>query len=173
MAYRKVEYLQSSGTQYIDITDQYYQNSEFKLICQSENIDYTSVIFGYGAGGGFWFGTSGGAYAISSTLTFGNTQITDKITAFIQYSNNAIFINISGTQKTVKQLGQPRRLTIFSAQASSAWYPAKVKIFGLSLEGVMNLVPCVRKSDSKPGMYDTVSKTFYTNAGSGEFIVPT
>lgn len=36
-----------------------------------------------------------------------------------------------------------------------------------------NFVPCVRKSDSKPGMYDTVSKTFYTNAGTGEFIVPT
>lgn len=36
-----------------------------------------------------------------------------------------------------------------------------------------NFVPCVRKSDSKPGMFDTVSKTFYTNAGSGEFIIPT
>jgi len=37
---------------------------------------------------------------------------------------------------------------------------------------VQNLIPCVRKSDNKPGMYDTVSKTFYTNAGAGEFIVP-
>lgn len=37
---------------------------------------------------------------------------------------------------------------------------------------VRNMIPCVRKSDSKPGMYDTVSKTFYTNAGTGEFIVP-
>lgn len=33
-------------------------------------------------------------------------------------------------------------------------------------------VPCVRKAGSKPGMYDTVSKTFYTNAGTGEFIIP-
>lgn len=37
---------------------------------------------------------------------------------------------------------------------------------------LMEFIPCVRKSDSKPGMYDTVTKTFYTNAGSGEFIVP-
>lgn len=37
---------------------------------------------------------------------------------------------------------------------------------------LMNLIPCIRKSDSKPGMYDTVSKTFYTNAGTGEFTVP-
>ena len=36
----------------------------------------------------------------------------------------------------------------------------------------LDLIPCIRKFDSKPGMYDTVSKTFYTNAGTGEFIVP-
>ena len=35
-----------------------------------------------------------------------------------------------------------------------------------------NFVPCVRKADGEPGMYDTVSKTFYTNAGTGEFIIP-
>ena len=33
------------------------------------------------------------------------------------------------------------------------------------------LIPCYRKSDSEPGMYDTVSKTFYTNSGSGTFLV--
>ena len=37
---------------------------------------------------------------------------------------------------------------------------------------IMKMIPCVRKSDNKPGMYDTVSKTFFTNAGTGEFVVP-
>ena len=37
---------------------------------------------------------------------------------------------------------------------------------------IRSFIPCVRKSDNKPGMYDTVSKTFYINAGAGEFIVP-
>lgn len=32
------------------------------------------------------------------------------------------------------------------------------------------LVPCYRKSDGEIGMYDTVSKTFYTNAGTGTFL---
>lgn len=32
-----------------------------------------------------------------------------------------------------------------------------------------NLIPCIRVSDSKPGMYDFVSKTFLTNIGTGEF----
>lgn len=34
-----------------------------------------------------------------------------------------------------------------------------------------NFIPCYRKSDMKPGMYDTVTGTFYTNQGSGEFIL--
>lgn len=34
-----------------------------------------------------------------------------------------------------------------------------------------NFIPCYRKSDDEPGMYDTVSKTFYTNSGTGTFLV--
>jgi hypothetical protein len=36
---------------------------------------------------------------------------------------------------------------------------------------VRNMYPCYRKSDMKPGMYDTVNGVFYINAGSGEFIL--
>lgn len=34
----------------------------------------------------------------------------------------------------------------------------------------IELIPCYRKSDSKPGMYDIVSGYFYTNLGTGEFL---
>lgn len=34
---------------------------------------------------------------------------------------------------------------------------------------VRDLVPCIRNSDNKPGMYDRVNNVFYTNQGSGEF----
>ena len=33
-----------------------------------------------------------------------------------------------------------------------------------------SFIPCYRKSDNEIGMYDTVSKTFYTNAGTGTFL---
>ena len=36
---------------------------------------------------------------------------------------------------------------------------------------ICNLIPCYRKADNIPGMYDTVRKIFLTNAGSGSFIV--
>ena len=37
-------------------------------------------------------------------------------------------------------------------------------------ELIANFIPCRRKSDNKPGMYDTVSGEFFTNQGTGEFI---
>lgn len=38
---------------------------------------------------------------------------------------------------------------------------------------VRDMVPCYRKSDVKPGMYDLVGKRFYTNAGRDDFQLPT
>ena len=35
---------------------------------------------------------------------------------------------------------------------------------------LFNGVPCVRKSDGKPGLYDIVNGVFYTNSGTGEFL---
>lgn len=34
-----------------------------------------------------------------------------------------------------------------------------------------DFIPCYRKSDNKPGMYDLVTNAFFTNAGTGEFIL--
>ena len=36
-------------------------------------------------------------------------------------------------------------------------------------EEIVSLVPCYRKSDNVIGAYDTVTDTFYTNAGTGTF----
>lgn len=38
-------------------------------------------------------------------------------------------------------------------------------------ETIRNFVPCYRKADHKPGMYDIVNGVFHTNKGTGEFIV--
>jgi hypothetical protein len=35
----------------------------------------------------------------------------------------------------------------------------------------MHLIPCYRKADNVAGMYDLFSGEFYTNAGTGEFII--
>lgn len=33
------------------------------------------------------------------------------------------------------------------------------------------MIPCYRKTDNKPGMYDLISGQFFTNQGTGEFII--
>lgn len=40
-------------------------------------------------------------------------------------------------------------------------------------ELIRNFIPALRKSDNKPGMYDTITNTFYTNAGINEFLYET
>ena len=44
---------------------------------------------------------------------------------------------------------------------------------------VCKFVPCIRKSDNKPGLYDLcgsicplTGNSFYINAGTGEFVTP-
>jgi len=37
---------------------------------------------------------------------------------------------------------------------------------------VRDYIPCIRKCDSKPGLFDLVTYNFYTNSGSGEFTYP-
>ena len=36
---------------------------------------------------------------------------------------------------------------------------------------IYDFIPCYRKSDNVAGMYDLVSEQFFTNVGTGEFIV--
>lgn len=45
------------------------------------------------------------------------------------------------------------------------------RIYHCSIRGRMDLWPCIRLSDGKPGMYDLKSRTFYVNVGTGEFHV--
>ena len=54
---------------------------------------------------------------------------------------------------------------------SASGIPLRMYSFVLSMSNtkVLDLIPCYRKSDGEIGMYDTVSKTFYTNAGTGTF----
>ena len=56
-------------------------------------------------------------------------------------------------------------------------YPFIGKIFNAKFWNSDNVllrdfVPCFRKSDNEIGMYDLVGKQFYTNAGTGEFLIP-
>ena len=58
---------------------------------------------------------------------------------------------------------------VMSRNQAGNTLPVSAKVYSFEIVGKFNGIPCYRKSDNVIGMYDTVSKTFFTNAGSGSF----
>lgn len=52
--------------------------------------------------------------------------------------------------------------------------PSKIKLYAFTIADndtlVRNFIPAKRNSDNAIGMYDTVTGTFYTNSGTGDFV---
>lgn len=167
--YQRVEYIKSTGSQYITVNSNFLKNVIYTLVCQSDNVSSTQVIIGHGARGGYWFGTTNSQYAIGTNLEFGNVQITDKVTVNLVYTNDRVSATIGNVTKKLIYVGDSRELTIFGAQGGSAWFYCSAKIFSLKADGVVDLIPCYRKSDGEIGMYDVVSNRFLTNSGTGTF----
>ena len=66
-----------------------------------------------------------------------------------------------------------RRFVVGACGYDQQRYPYVGKIYSASYSAngtlLCDLVPCYRKSDNVIGMYDKVSRKFYTNAGTGTF----
>ncbi len=63
---------------------------------------------------------------------------------------------------------------LFAWQYGDTLRTGRGRIWGFSMEAggnlVRDMVPCYRKADNVPGMYDLVSGSFSTNAGTGSFV---
>lgn len=55
----------------------------------------------------------------------------------------------------------------------SDYRPINVRIYSvqISIDDILvrDFIPCYRKSDGEGGLYDKVTKQFYTNKGTGSF----
>lgn len=77
-----------------------------------------------------------------------------QLTAGAVTSSSSIFVSAFATNKTSRDFHLIGKIY------------GNFKIYDGNAE-VFNLVPCYRKADSVIGMYDLVSETFLTNAGTG------
>lgn len=183
-AYQQVEYLQSSGTQYINIgamsNHQYF------------DFDFAWVSFITNNMGSNW-----GVNGILGCNAFGNSDVKIWLKNTNQISYNAGGVNVgiapitmgtkchvyaSPTQFTVDGQDYTSQtsttsstitccvFSVYSNDHNMQGSACAAKLYRLKTSSI-ELYPCVRKLDSKPGMLDVVSKTFYTNSGSGEFTV--
>lgn len=164
ITYDELEWLQSSGTQYINTgviySSQTSAEVDFKFINHTANTEQ-EILAAYesstdrmqcGIASANIFLDNGGFGYDSSLLTdrvlakgVGKGNGTLPLFLFAQNETSSAPVHITGTKRV---------------------YSCKIK---QNNNWVRYFVPAKRKSDNVLGMYDIINGTFYTNAGSGTF----
>ena len=194
--YTQVEYIESSGTQYIDtgITD--ITNSEFEVVAQQtsiagqfptimwalDNSDY-KVICGLSTSNNTFYSQCGDwqGFIVSSV-----PNDTEKHTFKVITTTNKQTLQVDNTETVT---GNYRitsttdcSLTICARNKVPVSNFTKQKVFSVYIKKsgilIQGLIPAKRNSDNVLGMYDTVSWKFLTNSGTWTFtawseVVPT
>lgn len=178
--YQEVEYIESSGTQYIDTG--YIVNAsdtiswEFTAMIPSQSEAFM------GANGYLQFHVTSSGVGVS---TLNASGLGAKKTFRIDFSNSVTQLYIDNTLVETKNWsgsynGTNVKLGIFKlGDAGNGWHttisPVSCTLYEYAINigenEVSRCVPCYRKADNVAGLYDLVNNVFYTNAGSGVFAV--
>lgn len=183
--FQQIDYIQSTGTQYINTgiypKTETIAKARYKLVARSaspfaarwsgaETYDTFGIYCNTLTTSVFYFGR----YSNTEYITL-PTTLNQIIDITIGIDNIIIDNHDYGITRSALQSTQPIYLFCMN-NMGVAEFPSRAAMYSFVIienENVlMNMIPCVRKLDSKPGMYDTVTKTFFTNAGTGEFIIP-
>ncbi|MBR6436279.1 MAG: hypothetical protein IKS45_07215 [Thermoguttaceae bacterium] len=197
-AYQQVEYLQSSGTQYINTG--FIPTERFITVCKAQYLEINTR-------GLIAMGSHNYKANIGKTDSFG--IVGGDGSGYYMYANpNSSFSTYTWTSFAPFTPGETVTLTedwvtpVYKVNDSAStpnnyfgvfnWNPfylfgrhlsdnslansGSMRIYSASIYNsvraeVHNFIPCYRISDNKPGMYDLVTNTFFTNAGSGDFTV--
>lgn len=179
--YTELEYLQSTGAQYIDTG---LKPNNYTRVVADFMVD------AWGSGTTFLFGaqTSNSqryclGFSSSGTMRndYGTQYISiDIISAGTRYTadkNKNVFTYSGSTQtwtQTAETFLNTLTMRLFARDYSSSPGYLKGKIYNLKIYNnivlIRNFVPAKLNSDGSLGLFDTVFKEFYTNAGSGTFV---
>lgn len=183
--YQKVEYLESTGTQYLNtgINGASGLNIECILMLNSNAAISNCGMIGSREGTG-----DTRFYAISFYQSKWHVgmptdiqsrdvvkQIKYKARLETSASKYSLYVNDELYQANTSHQDTNYPLYVFACNNyGNAARFCSGRLYSLLITNgitqLLNFVPCRRKSDDKPGMYDTVTQTFFTNQGTGEFI---
>lgn len=180
--YQEVEYLESDKNQRIVLNIKPSITDVITIKYKLTNIEYNTGIYGcasepvyFGIGtnanfANYYAQIGGGAYRQSSVPKDTNihTHVLDM--PRLIYSVDGIETSLAGLTPNPNTNTGYGLWFHHGASSSYLRYTAG-RIYFFDIKDRITLVPCYRKSDDKPGMYDLVSGTFFTNVGTGEFIV--
>lgn len=173
--YTMLEYVEATGTQYIDTGILVKSNTLAEFEYQYTATSATNYVFGQVAGSASLIL----GYRSNRIWWFRSNDVSFLDTARhkVEYrSDGKVYRDeaVVGTRGTFGSTPQNYTILLFAERNdNSAINKGKVKIYKFKLKEdstlVRNFVPARRNSDSVVGMWDMVSKTFFTNAGSGTF----
>lgn len=183
--YQLVSYIESTGTQYIDTG--YYPNQDTVLTGKYYVQNITGVVaFARWSGAPEYdtFGLYNGGTGLT-TVYYGRYSDNKYIGNIGGMVNTIVDVNIGLTSITLNnnqynitraQFQSPYSLYLFAGNnMGTLANQSHCKIYRMTIREnstvKLDFVPCYRKSDEKPGLYDMMSNTFYTNDGTGEFVI--
>lgn len=171
MLYEFLEYIESSGEQYIDTgicpiagntsAEVDFQITQNRTGEQWAFGQWTGFVSGVSNGNGWRCGVSNGAFDTAKGFTYSGTNFTSRVTA----TSTASTITASYPMFLFcqQEVGTPAYL----GNSYIRIYGCKIWESGIL---VRDFVPARHKTIGTLGMYDLVTKTLYTNAGTGTFI---
>lgn len=183
--YQEVEYIESTGTQYIDLPFGFDNTDTITL---KGSIISTSTYDKFMLTPSIWnndnnrfammgiydnyFDIAYGNIPTPSTLLLPRTPSDNNIYTWT-YENYEFKLKELSLSKDVKDItfgGTTSNLKLFYGYNSNT--KGKIAYYKhTKINGTTYLfIPCYRKSDNEIGLYDTVNDVFYTNAGTGTFL---
>lgn len=193
--YTPLEYIRSTGTQYIDTgiapavdlevdmvaSFQGNQDSSWDCMLHAGSGDMSSGTYGLRLFGNnstlqvcySMYGSSGSS---SSNYNNPTVSITPNQVYTIRTTNQTLTLDgvtTVGTPSPINFTPVTYSMYLFAGRNSgSLWRRVRATLYSLRLtvggEVVRNFIPALNP-DNVPGLYDTVSETFFTNNGTGEF----
>ena len=179
--YQEVEYIESSGTQYID-TGYKPTSNNLRIACEFEyTADHsTSSVFGSESSGKYSIIPYGApAFYVGSGvgLLAQTTVLNTKYSLDAHANAGTLTVSLNGTTNSASYSGSiltTVNIGVFcNIIAGVASQFCSMRLYAMRIYDNGNLVrdfvPCYRKSDNVAGLYDLVNGTFYTNAGTANF----
>jgi len=180
--YQQVEYIESSGTQWIDTQVEINNGFANRVAIIDFSISSLTV-----AGTGNYSSLFGANYSLqlgwyadgkftdgsgsSNTVLNINTRYIYKG----DYNDGKSYINdVNLTTRALNNSQSYIYLFRSNDGSSSTRYLSSGKIYSAKIYEnsilIRNFIPCYRKADNEIGLYDLVNNVFYTNAGTGTFL---
>ena len=181
--YTRLEYIESTGTQYIDTLIRANQDTTIKIKGSTTNSG-TQVYGGCSTSANLWgIGQqSSGNYLFGQYYTqSGNERIltnyagNDDVARTLELRKNEFYIDGQLIGSRTAKTFTTTTIKLFTLNPSSS--KSSIKIYLAQIEDengnlVFDGVPVIRNSDNEIGMLDRVSGQFFGNAETGKFRVP-